>query len=464
MKIVIIGSGSIIFSRKVIADMLAFEELDGAKICLVDIDKTRLSYSLKMSESLKEQFDSSVSFEASTDRRKLMNGADFIINMVDTGGLDGIEKDLEIPFKYGLRQTVGDTLGIGGIFRGLRTFPYYDELVADIRRLCPETLLINYSNPMGINMLYLQKTAKDIKSVGICHGTEWTHRSLRFYASMAMLSQGERDKILGDKELRFQHWEGAEGGIPYEETIVRNAGINHMNFFIEFTHKGKDLYPLIQEAAQIPEIVKLDPVRFELFNFIDYFVTETSQHTAEYLPYFMRSESEIERLDIPVKWYLYSKKNKHPKVMRETMRKIDTKAPLVEIPYIQSPEYAAKIIRGVVSNEAFVFNGNVHNKNALIENLPKDACIEVLCVADGNGVTPTSFGKLPPQCAALIRSNINVQLLAVLAGIEGCRERLYQAAMLDPNTASCLTLGNIKKLCDELCGAHSELLPEGLQA
>lgn len=462
MKVVIIGSGSIIFSKKVIADLLAFDELEGATIGLVDIDETRLAYSLKMSESLRGTLGANVSFEVSDERRKLMKGADFIINMVDTGGLEAMEKDFEIPFKYGLKQTVGDTLGIGGIFRGLRTFPYYDDLINDIREFCPETLLINYSNPMGINMLYLQKTAKDIKSVGICHGTEWTHRSLRFYASMALLSKAERNRILNDEGLRFQHWEGAEGGIPYEETVVRNAGINHMNFFLEFTHKGKDIYPLIRKAAQIPEISALDPVRFELFNYIGYFVTETSQHTAEYLPYFMKDDYEIERLDIPVKWYLDSKKNKHPEVMRETMRKIDEKAALIKLPYVQSPEYAAKIIRAAISNKAFIFNGNVHNQNGLIENLPRDVCIEVPCVADGNGVTPTFFGELPPQCAALIRSNINVQSLAVFAGIERARERVYQAAMMDPNAASSLTLPNIKKLCDELCEAHSGLLPKGL--
>jgi alpha-galactosidase len=456
-KIVIVGAGSMVFAKKIIGDMLDFEALKEMNLYLVDIDDKRLKYAEKMTRRIASDLKANPEIMISNEYKEVIKGADFVINIVDIGGYSAMLKDFKIPEKYGLKQTVADTLGIGGIFRASRVVPFAVQLAKDMEEACPQATLINYSNPMGITVgSILRRT--NIQAVGICHGTQWTHSSLRFYASLAEMSTEERKKLLNNAEDRFHCWEGEAGGIPMSETNILGAGINHMNFILKFEHLGRDLYPQIFDVIEDPEVFKLDPVRFELMKTLGYFMTETSWHTAEYLPYFMKNDDEISRLDIEPGWYIKMCDNKSGPMMNKFMELVDDEtAQIVDLPYEQTVEYAGKIINAITTGTPFLFNGNTLNHcSSLIKNLPYETCVEVPCVADRNGIKGTCVGELPPQCAALARTNINVQDLTIRAIEEKSKKRLYQAAMMDPNASSSLTLPQIRNLIDEMCEAHKE--------
>lgn len=454
VKVVIIGAGSTVFSKNVIADLLSFEALDGIHFALVDIDARRLACADAMTDLIGQTFGRSATTETHARWQDALPGADFVINMVDIGGYEMLKKEFDIPARYGLRQNVGDTLGLAGIFRAARLIPFVTQVAREIESVCPRALLINYSNPMGMACLAIFRQS-GIQAVGICHGTQWTHKTVRFYAAIAELSPEERNRILQDKNLRLEWWVKCTYGFPLEETIMRCAGINHMNFVLDLRHKQRDLYPLLRRAADIPEIFQLDPVRLELMQWLGYYMTETSMHTAEYVPWYMHNEEEVRRLGIPVGYYKQTRPDKL-KELDVFMRSIEGGKSPVAVPYERSQEYAGKIIHAIVSDRPFRFHGNVLNRDGrLISNLPAETCVEVPCLASGAGIEPTAAGALPAQCAALIRTNLNVQELTVLAIMERSRERLYQAAMMDPNASATLTLAQIRACVDELCESHA---------
>ncbi len=467
-KIVLIGSGSMIFSRNLIADIIWHESLGESEICLVDTSKDRLATSEAMARTIARQIPSANPLiKASTERKSVLEGADFVINCIGVGGFEATEADLAIPAKYGLMQTVGDTLGIGGIFRSMRSIPELLRICEDMKKLCPDALLMNYSNPMAMHCLAVERATK-IKHVGLCHGVQNTAQSMRMYT--AMLEDSSPEEIQRHFERpynspeRNREWASwcAKGDDP--ELNYTCAGINHMAFFLNFKSGRRDLYPDLLKAKDISHIHRLDPVRFELFSRLGYFMTETSGHTAEYLPYFLKSKSEIEKHFIVPLSYIDTCRLLDKEYV-ELRKSILAGNAVVPEPYQPSKEYASRIINSAVTGKPFIFNGNVHNRGgALISNLPGDCCVEVPCVSDCQGIRPLTVGELPPQCAALIRTNVNVQDLAVRGIIEENAEHIRHAAMLDPNTASQLSLKQIDVLLEEMFKKHSILLPEKLRS
>ncbi len=463
-KIVLIGSGSMIFSRNLIADILWHESLKDSEICLVDTDKDRLATSEAMARIIAGQIPSAKPvIKASSDRKKLLEGADFVISCIGVGGFDATEKDLSIPAKHGLIQTVGDTLGIGGIFRSMRSIPELLRICEDMKELCPDALLLNYSNPMAMHCLAVERATK-IRHVGLCHGVQNTAQSMRMY--VAMLRDSSPEEIRRHFERPFNSPERnnewatwcAKGDDP--ELNYTCAGINHMAFFLDFNSGKKDLYPDLKRALKIPHIHRLDPVRFELFSRLGYFMTETSGHISEYLPYFLKDKSEIGKNYLVPLSYIDTCRCLDKEYIRLRKSILDGR-PVVSEPYKPSKEFASRIIDAAVTGRAFVFNGNVHNQGGLlISNLPGDCCVEVPCVSDRQGIRPVAVGELPPQCAALIRTNINVQDLAVRGILEEDPAHIRHAAMLDPNTSSQLSLSQIDRLLEDLFKAHSKLLPK----
>jgi alpha-galactosidase len=424
-KIAFIGAGSVVFSKQLLRDLLGHPELADATITLMDIDGVRLGVSRQMGEGFVRRFAPRARLETTLDQREAVRGADYVINMVQVGMHEATVKDFDIPRKHGLRQTIGDTLGVGGIFRALRTIPVVRGIVADIEAVAPNAILLNYTNPMAMLCLAVFKTSS-VPTVGLCHSVQHTSQQLAAYA-----------------------------GIPYEEVSYKVAGINHMAWFLEFKHRGQDAYPLLRRALEIKEIYAKDRVRFEMMRRLGYFVTESSEHFSEYVPYFIPHEGNIERFAVPIDEYV-RRSEANLREFDQVRQQVEAgNSPEVE----EGVEYAGGIIRAMETGQPYVFNGNVYNRG-LITNLPADACVEVPCLIDKNGVQPTVVGDLPPQLAALDRTNINVQQLTVEAALTGKREHVYHAVMLDPLAAATLTLDQIWAMCDELIEAHGGLLPD----
>jgi alpha-galactosidase len=345
-------------------------------------------------------------------------------------------RDFEIPRKYGLKQTIADTLGVGGVFRGLRTIPVLRGLLREMEEVCPNALLLNYVNPMSILCLAAERSSS-IQMVGLCHSVQGTSAQLARYI-----------------------------GVPRDDVGFRVAGINHMAWFLEFTAKDadgrqRDAYPRLWQAMENPEIYGKDKVRFEMMRRLGYFVTESSEHMAEYVPYFIKRERLIREFDIPIDEYIRRSTDNLDKFDR-TRREVEAGEP---IEMRRSHEYAAYIIKSIEANQDWSFNGNVPNSTdrrtaALIPNLPADSVVEVPCLVNRASVQPCHVGELPAQLAGLNRSHITVHQLAVEAALEGSRDALYQAVMLDPHTASVLSLDEIWRMTDELIEAHGDALPE----
>ncbi len=423
-KIAFIGAGSAVFSKQLMSDLLRHPELADSTITLMDIDGARLDTARKVGEGFAKQFAPHARVEATLDRRAAVRDADYVINMVQVGMHESTLKDFTIPRRYGLKQTIADTLGVGGVFRALRTIPVVRGIVEDMEAFAPDALLLNYTNPMAMLCLTVFKTSA-VRAVGLCHSVQHTSQQLAAYA-----------------------------GLPYDEVSYKVAGINHMAWFLEFKHKGHDAYPLLRRAAEDEAIVAQDRVRFEMMRRLGYFVTESSEHFSEYVPYFIPHEGHIERFAVPIDEYI--------RRSEEGLREFDEVRRLVEAggsPEVEEGvEYAGGIIRAMETGQPYAFNGNVYNRG-LIANLPTDACVEVPCLIDKNGVQPTVVGDLPPQLAALDRTNINVQQLTVEAALTGKRAHVYHAVMLDPLAAATLTLDQIWAMCDDLIEAHGDLLP-----
>jgi alpha-galactosidase len=366
--------------------------------------------------------------EAHLDRRAALEGCDHVINMIQVGGHEATLIDFEVPKRFGLRQTIGDTLGIGGIFRALRTIPVMQGIARDMFELCPDAWLLNYTNPMAMLCWSVYAGTPIHRVVGLCHSVQWTTRGLA--------------------ELV---------GVPYEEVEYLGAGVNHQAWILRFRHRGRDLYPLLDEAIERdPELRRR--VRVEMYRRLGYFPTESSEHSAEYLPWFLRSDEMIERFRVPVDEYV--RRSEENLEEYEAMRRTLAEGGSFEIE--RSLEYASLIIHSMATGEARVIYGNVPN-NGLIANLPQGACVEVPCLVDGNGVQPTAVGNLPPQLAALNRTFLNVCELTVRAGLEGSREHVLHAALLDPNASSTLPPDRIAEMVDALIEAHGDALPEGIR-
>ncbi|MEM3389848.1 MAG: alpha-glucosidase/alpha-galactosidase [Thermoproteota archaeon] len=425
-KIVFIGAGSVVFARTLISDILSYPALRESELCLMDIDAERLKMIFELAKIMTSKHAPSVRVSSTLNRREALEGADYVIIMIQVGGLKAFEKDIYIPLKYGVNQEVGDTLGPGGVFRGLRTIPVLIDICSDMEDLCPDALLINYANPMAINCWAMNRATR-IRNVGLCHSVQGTAMQLSSYI-----------------------------GVPYEEVYYWVAGINHQAFFLEFKHLGKDAYPLLWEAMRKPDVYEKDKVRFEMMKALGYFITESSHHLGEYVPYFRVNEERRRKYCEP-RWFYYQICQEAWKPHYEhIMRQISGEEP-VEVK--RSHEYGVMIIDSMETGVIRRINGNVEN-TGIVTNLPYGCCVEVPCFVDEGGLHPCYVGDLPPQCAALNRTNINVQELAVKAALEADRELAYQAVLFDPLTAAVLTPEEIRKMVNEMFEAEREWLPQ----
>lgn len=428
-KITFIGAGSTVFVKNVLGDVMSTPALQGFELALFDIDPERLQDSERLLNSIKGTLGSTCVIKAYSDRKAALKGAKYVINAIQVGGYDPCTiTDFEIPKKYGLRQTIADSLGIGGIFRNLRTIPVMLDFARDMQEVCPDAQFLNYTNPMAV-LTNVMNTVGGIRTVGLCHSVQ--HCVSELFKALEMDQTGVESKI---------------------------AGINHMAWLLEVKKDGVDLYPEIKRrAAEKQKEKHHDMVRFELMLKFGYYVTESSEHNAEYHPYFIKKSYPelIERYNIPLDEYPRRCVNQINgwKEMREKIFASE------HIEHKRSKEYASYIMEAMETNVPFKIGGNVMN-TGLITNLPKEACVEVPCLVDRSGISPTFVGDLPPQLAALNRTNINTQLLTIEAAITGKKEHIYHAAMLDPHTAAELSLDDIVALCDDLIEAHGSWLPE----
>ena len=432
-KITLLGAGSTVFAKNLISDILTFPELADSTISLHDIDEDRLRTSAMMAHKVAEALGVQPTIEATLDRRAALDGTDYAIGMFQIAGYKpGTVLDFEVPKKYGLRQTIADTMGIGGIMRGLRTIPVMLEMCRDMEELCPAVTFLQYVNPMAMNCWAINR-ATSIKTIGLCHSV-----------------QGTAEQLARDIK------------VPIEEINYLCAGINHMAFYLRFERKTavgtEDLYPLIRQVVADGRIPNWNQVRYEMLQRLGYFVTESSEHFAEYVPWFIKRDRPdlIKQFNIPLDEYITRCENQI--AVWEQMRVV-FESQDIPLAVERSHEYGAYIIHSLETGAPHVVYGNVANEG-LIDNLPQGCCVEVPCLVDKNGIQPTRIGSLPPQLAALMQTNVNVQGLTVEAALTGKREHIYHAAMLDPHTAAELDLAQIWALVDDLIAAHGDWLPK----
>ena len=434
MRLCFIGAGSSIFAKNLLVDILRISEFNDTQINLHDIDAGRLATSEKMARNLIRQLNIPAQVGAYLDRETALQDADYVVTMMQVGGYKPCTvTDFEIPKKYGLRQTIADTLGIGGIMRALRTIPVVLDLARDMERYCPNAWLLNYVNPMSMLQMALARRFPHLKTVGLCHSVRYTLREL-----------------------------AQDLGLDHEDLVFTCAGINHLAFYLTLERmengEARSLYPQLRKIAQEGKFPPANRVRYEMLQRLGYFVTESSEHFAEYVPWFIKSAQPqlIDDFNIPLDEYLSrcEQQSKDWDQMRDALESPDYQFDLK-----RSVEYAADILAGLELNREVTIHGNVPNKEGLITNLPRDCCVEVACQIDKEGMRPQSLGDLPPHLAALMQTNINVQQLTVAAALSGKREHIYHAAMLDPHTAAELNLDQIWRMTDDLLAAHSDWLP-----
>ena len=432
VKICFIGAGSTIFAKNVLGDAMLTPSLQDAEIALYDIDENRLKESELMLQTInKNSNQNRAKIQSFSDRKEALKDANFVINAIQVGGYKpSTVIDFEIPKKYGLQQTIGDTTGIGGIFRGLRTLPVMFDIAKDMEEVCPDAWLLNYTNPMAILTMGMLKATK-IKTVGLCHSVQVCVPEL------------------------FEHL-GIKDQYNLDEFQWKIAGINHMAWLLEINRNGKDFYPEIRRLASEIANPHKDSVRFELMKHFGYYITESSEHNAEYHPYFIKKNYPelIDQLQIPIDEYL--RRCVDQIAGWETQR--DEIVNDGSLEHTRSREYASYIMNAITTGTPTMIAGNVLNKG-LITNLPEDCCVEVPCLVDKNGVQPTYVGKLPTQLAALNRTNINVQELTVEAAMTLEKDKIYQAALMDPHANAELSISEIKAMVDELIAAHGDYLP-----
>ena len=437
MKITFMGAGSTVFARNVIGDCMCVESLRDSTFALYDIDGQRLEESRVILEAMRKTMGGYGKIECYLgveNRKEALRGANFVINAIQVGLYDPCTIiDFEVPKKYGLRQTIGDTLGIGGIMRALRTIPVMADFARDMEEVCPDALFLNYTNPMAMLSGYMQRYT-GVETVGLCHSVQVCSHAL-------LTGLGMEDKLEGRKELI--------------------AGINHMAWLLELKDKnGVDLYPEVKSRvdAYIADPTKYDKVRMEYIKNFGYYCTESSEHNAEYNMFYIKSKYPelIEKYNIPLDEYprrcinqIAAWKKEYEELLASGVKQ-----------HNRSGEYASRIMEAIVENKPYQIGGNVLNKDHLISNLPAEACVEVPCLVNGHGVHPCHVGPLPVQCAAMNMTNINVQLLTIEAARTLKKDHIYQAAMLDPHTGSELDIDTIKKMVDDLIVAHGDYLPK----
>lgn len=427
-KIAFIGAGSVVFAKNLLGDLLSFPALADAHVALVDIDAERLRVAERMTHKVAAALGAKPVITAHLERGEALRDAGYVINAIQVGGhRPATVVDFEVPKRHGLRQTIGDTLGIGGVMRALRTIPVMLDLCRDMEKHCPDAWLLNYTNPMAMCCWALSR-ATPIRTLGLCHSVQGTAEQL-----------------------------AADIGVPLGEIDYVAAGVNHMAFYLRFARGGEDLYPLIRQVIADGRVPDGNRVRYEMLTRLGYFVTESSEHFAEYVPYFIRRDRPdlIERFNIPLDEYLT--RCAFMDGLWDTMRDFfggDETIASVE----RSHEYGARIIDSLETGDTRVVHANVRN-DGLITNLQAGCCVEVPCTVRRGAVEPQRIGDLPPQLAGLIMTNVNVQSLAVEAALTGKREHVYHAAMLDPHTAAELTLDEIWTLVDDLLAAHGDWIP-----
>jgi alpha-galactosidase len=423
-KITFIGAGSTVFAKNLIGDILSYPELADSTITLFDIDAERLKTSEVVAHKLADHLGAKPKIEATTDRKQALDGADYAISMFQVGGYKpSTVIDFEIPKKYGLRQTIADTLGIGGIMRALRTIPVFLDMCKDMEAVCPNVTFLQYVNPMAMNCWAISR-ASSIKTVGLCHSVQGTSEQLAY-----------------------------DIGVPIEEINYVCAGINHMAFYLRFEKDGVSLYPEIRKVLEANKQPTWNLTRYEVFKRFGYFVTESSEHFSEYTPWFIKRDRPdlIEEFNIPLDEYIRRCEEQIAGWHRMRARFEAGEG----ITHERSHEYGSGIVHAMETGQPRVIYGNLPN-HGLIDNLPQGCCVEVPVLVDKSGLQPTKIGKLPPQLAAMMQTNVNVQSLTVEAALTGKREHIYHAAYLDPHTAAELSLDQITSLVDDLLDAHEK--------
>jgi alpha-galactosidase len=437
-KITLIGAGSLVFTRNLCNDILLAPGLQQCTISLMDIDPKRLEQSRRIVQSIVDRKKLPAKIEATTDRKSALRDSDYVITTFQQGGLEAYKTDIEIPQRFGVEQCVGDTLGPGGVFRALRTIPVLVRLCQELDDFAPDALLLNYVNPMAANCWAID-AATGRPHVGLCHSVQGTSEMLAQWIN-----------------------------VPYDEVAFFCAGINHQSFFLEFWRGKQDLYPSIWEAIERPENYAKEPVRIDLMKHFGFFVTESSGHASEYVPYFRKSAAMVNDKLVPNftdkvnAWFDYGRTGGYLRHCLDRLQKFQQEFEeiLTEDPATtRSHEYGSYIIEAIESHSPISINGNVPNID-LIDNLPQGCCVEVPCLVDGNGIQPTKVGSLPAQLAALNRTSINVQELIVEAALSADAEAVYHAVMLDPLTAAVCTLPQIRSMVDEMLEAQKQWLPQ----
>ena len=433
-KVTFVGAGSAVFTYEIVTDILATPALESGVFALVDIDAKRLELIRRVVELAVERSGKDWRVEASTERRDVLADTDYLINTIEVAGLENVRHDYDIPMKYGVDQCIGDTIGPGGIFKALRTLPAWLDILADTEKLAPNALVMNYTNPMSITCLTGVR-ASSLPIVGLCHSIPHTAEELAGYL-----------------------------GVPVEELRYRAAGVNHLAWLVELTYRGEDMYPRLREKARDPQIYEKDPIRFEMMLHLGAFVTESSGHSSEYVPYFRKRPDLVEKYTRPE--YLGESgfyANNWPRWREEAdeeMRRIIRGEDPLEIE--RGPEFASYIMEAMETGTPTVIYGNVPN-TGLVDNLPQDGIVEVACLVDANGVQPTHFGRLPTQLAALDAMHMAVHDLVAQAVLEHDREAAFHALMLDPLTAAVCSPAEIRAMFDEMAEAEAPYLPEWMQ-
>jgi len=425
-KIAMIGAGSVVFAQHLLGDIMSWPELKRPHIALMDIDPDRLSVAERMAQKLADALEAEPKITAHRTRKPALDGADYVVNTIQVGGFAATKIDFDIPKKYGLKQTIADTNGVGGIFRALRTMPVMVKIAQEMEELCPRAIFINYANPMAM-VCWAVTRATDIQTVGLCHSVQGTAQQLAHYM-----------------------------GIPFEDLVYQAAGINHMDFYLKLEYKGKDAYPRLRRGMKKPKVWKQDPVRFEVLNRLGYFVSESSEHFSEYVPWFIRRDRPdlVQRYDIPIDEYI-RRCEEADRTWKRSKREMFSDKP---IEVHRSHEYCGYIIHAHQTGQPFVIYGNVPN-DGLITNLPQGCCVEVSCLVDRNGIQPCHVGDLPPQLAGVIRNTVNVHDLTVEGFFTRKKDHIYQAALFDPHASAELTIDEIYSLVDDLLEAHGKMVP-----
>ncbi|NUR07769.1 MAG: alpha-galactosidase [Nocardioidaceae bacterium] len=427
--IAFVGAGSAEFTRQLLRDLLSYDDLPRLDLVLHDVDPDRLALAEQVARITVRHHGRDAGVRATADRRAALDGADFVVNTVNVGGHAATLTDFDVPESFGVRQTIADTLGVGGVFRALRTFPVLDGIATDMEQVCPDAWLLNYTNPMAMNIGYLTATHPRVKVLGLCHSVYWTVVDL-----CALV------------------------GVPFDEVEFRSAGVNHQAWLLEWRHRGEDLYPrldaLIAGSADLRRRVRVD-----MYRRLGYYPTETSEHSSEYVPWYLHDDAEVVRLRIPLRDYVgISAAN-----VEETERLArEAAAGDYQEPEEDAAEYAPQVVHSLVTGSPRRIQANLAN-HGWIDNLPAGAPVEVAVDLDGAGVSPVPAGALPPQCAALNSAFLAVADLTVRAAVEGRPDHVRHALMADPSTAATLDVDAIWRLADAMVAAHGDLLPPALR-